>query len=54
MISDGARIVDPCIDYYSQIGWNVVIENSAIMDRAIVGDNAHVRHVRLRLLSDAL
>lgn len=43
MISDGARIVDSCIDNYSQIGRNVVIENSAVMDRAIVGDGAQVR-----------
>jgi NDP-sugar pyrophosphorylase family protein len=53
-ISDGARIADSCIDNYSQIGKDVVIENSAIMDRAIVEPNAHVkdsiigRHVTIR------
>jgi NDP-sugar pyrophosphorylase family protein len=53
-ISDGAKIVDSCIDNYSQIGKDAVIENSAIMDRAIVEPSAHVkdsiigRHVTIR------
>jgi len=41
-ISDGARIVDSCIDNYTTIGRNVVIEGSAVMDRAIIGDNAEI------------
>ena len=41
-ISDGVRIVDSCVDNYSQIGKNVKIENSAIMDRVIIGDNAAI------------
>lgn len=42
-ISDGVRIVNSCIDNYTRIGRNVVIENSAIMDRVIVGDNAEIK-----------
>jgi NDP-sugar pyrophosphorylase family protein len=42
-ISDGVRIVDSCIDNYTQIGKNVEISNSAIMDRVIVGDDAEVK-----------
>ncbi len=42
-ISDGARIVDSCIDNYTKIGKNVVIEGSAIMDRSIIGDNAEIK-----------
>jgi len=41
-ISDGVKITDSCIDNYSKIGKNVVIENSAIMDRAIVSDSAEI------------
>jgi len=41
-ISDGARIVDSCIDNYTTIGRNVVIEGSAVMDRAIIGDSAEI------------
>jgi len=43
MISDGVRIADSCIDNYTQIGRNVVIERSAVMDRVIVGDHADIR-----------
>ncbi len=43
MISDGVRIVDSCIDNYSRIGRNAVIERSAIMDRVVVEDNAEIR-----------
>jgi len=39
-IGDGARILDSCIDNYTQIGKNAVIEKSAIMDRVIIGENA--------------
>lgn len=42
-ISDGARIVDSCIDNYTKIGKDVEIENSAIMDRVIVGDKAEIK-----------
>jgi NDP-sugar pyrophosphorylase family protein len=42
-ISDGVRIVDSCIDNYTKIGKDVEIENSAIMDRAIVGDKAQIK-----------
>jgi NDP-sugar pyrophosphorylase family protein len=42
-IADGVRIVNSCIDNYTQVGKNVDIENSAVMDRVIVGDNAEVK-----------
>lgn len=41
-IEDGARIVDSCIDNFTRIGRNAVVVNSAIMDRAIIGDHAEV------------
>jgi len=53
-IDDGARIVNSCIDNFTRIGKNVVIENSAIMDRVIIGEEAEVtdsiigRHVTVR------
>lgn len=43
-ISDGARIVNSCIDNYTRIGRNTVIEGSAIMDRSIIGDNAEIKN----------
>ena len=43
-IEDGVRIADSCIDNYSRIGRKVVIENSAVMDRAIIGDGAQIRN----------
>lgn len=43
-ISDGARIANSCIDNYTRIGRNVVIEGSAIMDRSIIGDNAEIKN----------
>jgi len=43
VISDGARIVDSCIDNYTRIGRNSVIERSAVMDRVIIDDNAEIR-----------
>jgi NDP-sugar pyrophosphorylase family protein len=43
VISDGATIADSCIDNYTQIGRNAVIERSAVMDRVVVGDDAQVR-----------
>ncbi len=42
-IGDGARIAKSCIDNYTQIGKDTVIENSAIMDRAIIGDKAEIK-----------
>jgi NDP-sugar pyrophosphorylase family protein len=53
-IDDGARIVNSCIDNYTQIGKNAVVENSAIMDRVIIGEEAEVldsiigRHTMVR------
>jgi NDP-sugar pyrophosphorylase family protein len=42
-IDDGVRIVNSCIDNYTRISKGAVVENSAIMDRAIIGENAEVR-----------
>jgi len=42
-VSDGARIVDSCIDNYTRIGRNVTIAGSAVMDRVIIGDDAEIR-----------
>lgn len=42
-IGDGARIVDSCIDNYTQIGKNAVVEKSAIMDRVIIGESAEIK-----------
>ncbi|MEM1989482.1 MAG: NDP-sugar synthase [Candidatus Bathyarchaeia archaeon] len=42
-ISDGARIVNSCIDNYTRICRNAVIENSAIMDRSFIGDGAEIK-----------
>lgn len=53
-IDDGARIFNSCIDNFTRIGKNVVIENSAIMDRVIIGEETKVtdsiigRHVTVR------
>ncbi|MEM3640550.1 MAG: NDP-sugar synthase [Candidatus Bathyarchaeia archaeon] len=53
-ISDGARIVNSCIDNYTTIGKDVVIENSAVMDRVIIEEKAEIkesivgRHVTIR------
>jgi len=52
-IEDGARIVDSCIDNYTRIGKDVTIENSAVMDRVIIGNSATIadsiigRHVTI-------
>ncbi|MBS7625226.1 NDP-sugar synthase [Candidatus Bathyarchaeota archaeon] len=43
-IEDGVRIVNSCIDNYTRIGRNTIIENSAIMDRSIIGDNAEIKN----------
>ena len=42
-IADGVKIVDSCIDNYSRIERNVVIEGSAVMDRTIIGCNTEIR-----------
>jgi NDP-sugar pyrophosphorylase family protein len=49
--------VDSCIDNFTRIGKDVTIENSAIMDRVIIGDKAEIndsiigRHVTVRSTS---
>jgi NDP-sugar pyrophosphorylase family protein len=42
-IADGVRIVDSCIDNYTAVGRDVEIENSAVMDRVIIGDKAQIK-----------
>jgi NDP-sugar pyrophosphorylase family protein len=42
-ISDGAKIVNSCIDNYTKIEKGVVIEDSAVMDRVIIGEHAKVK-----------
>lgn len=42
-ISDGARIVNSCIGNYTKIEKNVIIENSAVMDRVIIEEKAEIR-----------
>jgi NDP-sugar pyrophosphorylase family protein len=41
-IYDGARIVNSCIDNFTRIGKGATIENSAILDRVIIGEKAEV------------
>ena len=41
-IDDGVRIVDSCIDNFTRIGKGATIENSAVLDRAIIGENAEI------------
>ena len=41
-IEDGVRLVDCCIDNFTRIGKNAIVENSAVMDRAIIGEEAEV------------
>jgi mannose-1-phosphate guanylyltransferase / phosphomannomutase len=43
-IDDGVRIVDSCIDNFTRIGKGSVIENSAVMDRATIGECARIRN----------
>jgi NDP-sugar pyrophosphorylase family protein len=53
-IGDGVRIVDSCIDNYTQIGKNVSIEDSAVMDRVIIDEKTQLkesivgRHVTIK------
>jgi len=42
-ISDGVRIVNSCIDNYTKMDKGVVIENSAVMDRAIIEEKAEIK-----------
>ena len=42
-ISDDVRIVNSCVDNYTKIGEGVVIESSAVMDRAIVEEKAEIK-----------
>ena len=42
-ISDGVRIVNSCIDNYTKISKDVVIENSAVMDRAIIEEKVEIK-----------
>ena len=42
-ISNGVRIVNSCIDNYTQIGKDVEIKDSAVMDRVIIGDKTTIR-----------
>jgi len=42
-IADGVRILDSCIDNYTQVGKNVEINNSAIMDRVIIGEDSEIK-----------
>ena len=41
-IDDGVRIVDSCIDNYTRIGKGTTIENSAVLDRVIIGEKAEI------------
>jgi NDP-sugar pyrophosphorylase family protein len=42
-IEDGVRLVNSCIDNYTRISKDTVVENSAVMDRATIGENAEIR-----------
>jgi NDP-sugar pyrophosphorylase family protein len=42
-IDDDVRIVNSCIDNFTRIGKGAVIENSAVMDRATIGEHAEIR-----------
>jgi NDP-sugar pyrophosphorylase family protein len=42
-IDDGVRIANSCIDNFTRIGKGTTIENSAILDRVIIGEKAEVR-----------
>ena len=42
-ISDGVRLVNSCIDNYTKIGKDAVIENSAILDRVIIEEKAEIK-----------
>jgi len=42
-IGNDVRIVNSCIDNYTKIGKGITIENSAVMDRAIIEDTAEIK-----------
>ncbi len=42
-IDDGVRIANSCIDNFTNIAKGATIENSAIFDRAIIGEKAEIR-----------
>jgi NDP-sugar pyrophosphorylase family protein len=42
-IDNGVRIANSCIDNFTRIGKGTTIENSAILDRVIIGEKAEVR-----------
>jgi NDP-sugar pyrophosphorylase family protein len=42
-IDDGVRITNSCIDNFTRIGKGTTIENSAILDRVIIGEKAEIR-----------
>jgi len=42
-INDGVKIANSCIDNYTKIGKDVVIENSAVMDRVIIEEHAEIK-----------
>jgi NDP-sugar pyrophosphorylase family protein len=41
-IEDGVRIANSCIDNFTRIGKGATIENSAVLDRGIIGEKAEV------------
>jgi NDP-sugar pyrophosphorylase family protein len=41
-IDDGVRIVNSCIDNYTKISKGATVENSSVMDRAIIGEKAEI------------
>ena len=41
-IEDGVRIANSCIDNFTRIGRGTTIENSAVLDRVIIGEEAEV------------
>lgn len=43
-IEDGVKIVNSCIDNYTRIGKNSVIQDSAVMDRATIGECAEIHN----------
>ena len=42
-IEDGVTLNNCCIDNFTRIGKNAVVSNSAVMDRAIIGEYAEVQ-----------
>ncbi|MGA9387702.1 MAG: NDP-sugar synthase [Candidatus Bathyarchaeia archaeon] len=42
-IADGVKIANSCIDNYTQVAKDALIENSAIMDRVIIGEKAQIK-----------